>query len=158
MGRKYTRELVLLASSTALLSDTAPICVQFVPLLAEYHQVPLAVSAPTIAMPVNAPASTSEVEPMKLFTVEPTAPVGAGAGTPTFRSSLMAVKVRVAALSNGASLTAVTDTATVSEAVDTAPVIVVGFTLVPTVPALWSQPRNVNALPALPLKLALGWK
>ncbi|MNT73002.1 hypothetical protein D3C72_2116570 [compost metagenome] len=66
--------------------------------------------------------------------------------------------MRVAAFSTGASFTAVTVTATVSEAIDTAPLIVVGLTLVPAVPALWSQPRSVSALPALPLKLALDWK
>ncbi|MNR12220.1 hypothetical protein D3C85_1285630 [compost metagenome] len=145
-------------SSTALVSDTAPICVQFVPLLAEYHQVPLAVSAPTMAMPVNGLASMSDVEPMKLLTDVPTAPVGAGAGTPAFRSSLIADRVRVAALRTGASFTAVTVTATTSEAVETAPVIVVGLTLVPAVPALWSQPRSDSALPALPLKLVFDWK
>ncbi|CAB3667432.1 hypothetical protein LMG5911_03294 [Achromobacter spanius] len=145
-------------SSTALVSDTAPICVQFVPLLVEYHQVPWVVSAPTMAIPVSGLASMSDVEPMKLLTEVPTAPVGAGAGTLAFKSSLIVDRVRVAAFSTGASLTAVTVTATVSEAIETAPVIVVGLTLVPAVPTLWSQPRSVSALPALPLKLPLDWK
>ncbi|MNY63893.1 hypothetical protein D3C86_2009200 [compost metagenome] len=94
---------------------------------------------------------------MKLLTEVPTAPVGAGAGTLAFRSSLMVDRLRVSTSRTGASFTAVTETATVSLAAEKA-VDVPGFTLVPDVPELWSQARSVSALPALPLKLVVGWK
>ncbi|MNR41989.1 hypothetical protein D3C85_1604570 [compost metagenome] len=74
---------------------------------------------------------------------------------PAFKSSLMAVKVRVAAFSTGASLTGVTKTCTESlklEKVVDEPI----FTLVPAVPDVWSQPRRVISKVASPLKPASG--
>ncbi|MNX04947.1 hypothetical protein D3C86_345490 [compost metagenome] len=155
MGRKYTRELPLLASNKALVSDTALICVQFVPLLIEYHQVPLVLSAPTMAMPVSAPLSSSDVEPMKLLTEVPTAPVGTGAGTLAFKSSLMVDRLRVATLSTGASLMSVMKTTTESLALEKALEVPI-LTLVPAVPELWSQPRNDISMVASPVKPASG--
>ena len=76
------------ASSRALLLATAPKAFQLAPLLVEYHQVPLVVSAAVTAMPSNAPLSTSvtlstcpagEAKSTKLETSVPTAPDGAPA-------------------------------------------------------------------------------
>ena len=126
--------------------------------------MPLVVSAAVIAMPVRAPASTSVtlsrppaggLRSTSADTRVPTAPTGAPA------SSFTAVSAgAAAALSTGASLTAVTTMLAVSVAVEKAvvPPLVMVEALPPPVPLVWSQARNVRALAMVPLKLAAGWK
>src|ERR1043166_2086344 len=81
------RVLASAASSRALTWLTAPSALHAVPLLVEYHHVPFAVSAETIAMPVTALLSTSLTlssppppgKSTRLETIVPTAPAGGSA-------------------------------------------------------------------------------
>ncbi|MNT48150.1 hypothetical protein D3C72_1849150 [compost metagenome] len=90
-----------------------------------------------------------------MLTDVPTAPVGTGAGTLAFKSSLMVVRLRVATLSTGASLTFVMKTSTESLALEKALEVPI-VTLVPAVPELWSQPRNDISMVASPVKPGSG--
>ena len=89
------------------------------------------------------------------MTSVPTAPAGALA--PLFTEDRRGV---LDASSTGAAFTAFTVMSAVSVAVENAvvPPFVVVSTLLPAVPNVWSQARNVIAFATGPLKFALGWK
>lgn len=148
----------MFVKSNALLSETLPTWVQVVPSLIEYHQMPLAEFAPTMAIPACAPLSTSLVLPPKFITVMP-APPSVGTPQPVLLlSSLIAPSVRLTSLSTGASFTALTVTATVSLALEVADEtgVAVVDALLPAVPADWSHALKVSCVPpTVPLKLAV---
>ena len=87
------------ASSRELAVLGVPSAFQLVPLLVEYHHVPLLASATVTAMPCSAPRSASLTPPTSALTSVPTAPLGALA------SSFTAFSVTTVSASTGAVLT-----------------------------------------------------
>src|SRR4051794_36719262 len=118
---KYSRVLASAASSSAEASDTEPTAVQVVPLLIEKNKVPLLLLVPVNAMPVTAPSTSltlssppaGGLRSTRLETRVPTAPTGAPAS-----SACDASTGDLLASNTGASFTAVTVIAPVSDAVE----------------------------------------
>ena len=132
-GTKRNDVAASAASSSALLVATLPTSSQVLP-SSVYCQAPLVLSAPTIARPFWAPPSTSHDPLTKLETSQVFPP-----------SSL--VEPSTTPGMPGASLTAVTVIVAVSVAVLNAlsPTLVLVSTLLPALPLLWSQARNVTS-------------
>ena len=68
-------------NSKALLSVTAAMSVQVVPLSVLKYQLPLLVSVAVMAMPLGLLVSVSVMPPVRVETATPTAPLGAAASS-----------------------------------------------------------------------------